>query len=128
MIRPPDTGPTWTELSAIPVETLREFIRDKMSERSIRRVADEIGIGRSTLNKVVLGRTVPQPRVRRAFALWYLRETGGVQVYADACNALLAGFPAQMREQAGPLLLDSLRTLYASLGVEPPRWIGLLKA
>jgi hypothetical protein len=125
---PRENGPTGSELRAIPMETLRTFILDKVEERSIRTVAEEMRIGRSTLHKFVLGRTlVPQPRVRRLFALWYLRETKGAPVYADACNTLLASMPVEKRANAEPLLLQAVRQVYVEVGAELPEWMGLLK-
>jgi hypothetical protein len=54
---------------AIPVDVPRDFARTQTEITSIRQVADDVGVGRSTLHKFILGRTAPQPRVRRLLAV-----------------------------------------------------------
>lgn len=114
----------------VPLEVLREFARSQAEATSIRAVAEEVGIGRSTLNKFVLGRTNPQPRVRRLLALWYLEtvdrahDIDVARPYASALHVLLADLPPDQREAAARGLVNVLVRVY---GEAVPRWLDLLR-
>jgi hypothetical protein len=115
----------------IPVEVLRDFARTRADMISVRAAADEVGIGRSTFHKFVLGRTQPQPRVLRRLGLWYLEKANEahdidvVRPYAAALAVLLSDVPAHERAGASAEMLDSLRRVYEARAPEP-RWLELL--
>lgn len=87
------------ELRSIPLAVLRQYARAAAERASVRSVAERIGIGRTTLNYFISGDTNrnPHPRVRRKVALWYVSDTGGVEVDADACESLLRVIPPEHR-------------------------------
>jgi hypothetical protein len=117
---------------AVPVEAMRRFAQDQAELTSIRQVAAEIGLGRTTLHKFVAGETMPHPRVRRLLALWYLRRHGqgadgeSLRPYASALQILLGGVPDEVRARATDEVLDVLRRGYAA-GGEPPPWLDALR-
>jgi hypothetical protein len=122
------------EHRAVPVEAMRRFAQDQAELTSIRQVAAEIGLGRTTLHKFVAGETMPHPRVRRLLALWYLRRQGhaagddvAVRPYASALQILLGGVPEDVRERTTAEVLDVLERGYATAG-EPPAWLDALRA
>ena len=78
--------PTREQWRAAEPAVLRAYAQAETERSSMRAVAERIGMGRTTLYNFLAGAN-PHPRVRRLLALWYLRETGGVQVDADACAA-----------------------------------------
>jgi hypothetical protein len=59
---------------AVPMETLRAWVRDESTKDSLRSVAEMLGIGRTTLTNFMDGVGVPHPRIRRTIALAYLRS------------------------------------------------------
>ncbi|HEX6369795.1 MAG TPA: hypothetical protein VF006_12825 [Longimicrobium sp.] len=115
------------------MDVLRDFARTQTEITSIRQVADDVGVGRSTLHKFILGRTAPQPRVRRLLGLWYLERVDTAldmdvaRPYTNALDTLLAGLPeAQRTGTAGKLLAD-LEGGWAETGAPRPRWLELLR-
>jgi hypothetical protein len=120
---------------AVPVETMRRFAQDQTELTSIRHVAAEIGLGRTTLHKFVSGETMPHPRVRRLLALWYLRRHGhtpsgddeALRPYASALQILLGGVPDETRARATDEVLDVLERGYAASGGERPAWLDALR-
>lgn len=111
---------------AVPVETLREFARDRAELTSVRQVAAEVGLGRTTLHNFISEDTTPHPRVRRLLALWYLREKEKEQAgfspetYTSALGVLFGDLPPQDRAQAMATLLQSVVAMYENMGVPLP--------
>lgn len=120
------------EYRAVSVETLREFARDRAELTSVRQVAAEVGLGRTTLHNFISGDTTPHPRVRRLLALWYLREKDNQKAFspadfASALTILLGELPAEQRAQATAALVDRIAALYASVGVAMPPGLAALR-
>lgn len=120
------------ELRAVPIETLRAWYVDECELSSVRRVAAEAGIGRTTLWKFKAEGAEPQPRTRRLLALYYMRMRGPVdgQRAADARTAftILAGFfPPEARERIAAELLDVTERGFEREGMEVPGWTRLLR-
>jgi hypothetical protein len=116
----------------VPVEVLRDFALTQSHVTSIRQAADEVGIGRSTYHKFILGRTAPQPRVKRLLALWYLKKRDQVEdidiarPYATAIETLLAEMAPEQRERAEQKVLAALEAGFDLGPVSRPRWLALL--
>lgn len=119
---------------AVPIEVLRDFARSQTEITSIRAVAEEVSLGRSTLHKFILGRTTPQPRVRRLLALWYLEKVGRAhhmdvaRPYVSALDILLADVPQEQRGAAERGLLKALAEIHAESGTPAPRWLEVLRS
>jgi hypothetical protein len=117
----------------VPLEVLREFARSQAELSSIRLVAEDAGVGRSTLHKFITAGTTPHPRVRRLLALWYLRRLSGVnemelvRPYASALEVLMGDVPEISRGRATTEVLDSVYRGYAAAGEEAPRWVNVLR-
>ncbi|HEU4883626.1 MAG TPA: hypothetical protein VFT45_15305 [Longimicrobium sp.] len=122
-----------TDHRAVPVETLREFARDRAELTSVRQVAAEAGLGRTTLRNFLTRGTTPHPRVRRILALWYLGEKAKEQTpflpedYISAFDILLDGLPDDHRARAAAVLVERLVAMYASAGVEIPPALAELR-
>jgi hypothetical protein len=118
---------------AVPVEVLREFARYQAELSSIRLVAEDAGVGRSTLHKFINAGTMPHPRVRRLLALWYLQRLSGVEEtalvrpYLSALGILVAEVPEPSRGPVTTGVLDAVERGYAAVGEETPRWIEALR-
>jgi hypothetical protein len=118
---------------AVPVETLRAFARDRAELSSVRQVAAEVGLGRTTLHNFISEDTTPHPRVRRLLALWYLGEkakaenTPSPQTYASALAVLLEGVPAEQQAHAMASLIERIATMHADAGVPLPPGLAELQ-
>lgn len=118
----------------VPLAVLRDYARSQAEITSIRHVAEEVGIGRSTVNKFILSRTDhPQPRIRRLLALWYLRtiETADAinlaRPYGLALKTLLSVVPDETQAAAADALVDVLEEHCSRAGHTPPHWLRLLR-
>jgi hypothetical protein len=112
----------------VPVQAIREFARDRAELSSVRQVADEIGLGRTTLHNFISADTMPHPRVRRLLALWYLREkekeaASEEKTYATAFEILVNTVPPESRDEWRVALATKLAELHAVPGAEIPPWL-----
>jgi hypothetical protein len=118
---------------AVPLEVLRDFARSHAELSSIRLVAEDAGVGRSTRHKFITAGTTPHPRVRRLLALWYLRRVSGidetelVRPYVAALEVLIADVPGPSRGCVASGVLDDVDRGYAVAGEESPRWVKVLR-
>lgn len=117
---------------AVPLEVLRDFVRSQTELSSIRQVAAEVNLGRTTLHAFINGETNPHPRVRRVLALWYLQkleqapDIDVARPYVAALDILLSEVPDDRRREAQQSLIGTLTDLHEATGVEP-RWLELLR-
>ncbi len=117
---------------AVPLEVLRDFVRSQTELSSIRQVAAEVGLGRTTLHSFINGETNPHPRVRRVLALWYLQQLEQApdidvaRPYVSALDILLADVPEEKRREAQQSLLEFLAQTHEG-GEAAPRWLELLR-
>jgi hypothetical protein len=115
----------------VPIDVLRDFALTRSHITSIRACAEEVGIGRSTFHKFVLGRTSPQPRVQRLMALWYLEkknevdESDVVRPYASAMATLVSDLEPGEQDAAIREVVASLLVTY-DCRRDRPRWLELL--
>jgi uncharacterized Zn finger protein len=112
----------------VPVQAMRELARDRAELTSVRQVADEIGLGRTTLHNFISADTMPHPRVRRLLALWYLREkekesASEEKTYAAAFEILVNSVPPESRDEWRVALATKLAELHAAPGAELPAWL-----
>lgn len=109
-------APGREQLRGISLEILRERARKACERRSIRAVAAEMGLGRTTLHNFVNEGTNPHPRVRRLVALWFVAQPGDTEAEADACEILLGALPATVRRRAQEDLMACVRDLHRQYG------------
>jgi hypothetical protein len=107
--------PTREQLRAIPLDTLRAFVLAESERSSLRDVAEQAGVGRTTLRNFICAETTPHPRIRRLLALWYVREAGAARAL-DACEALLSALPVDRRTAAATDLYAFVRELHRTYG------------
>lgn len=122
-----------TNRREVPIETVRELARHRSEQHSLRYVADEIGVGLSTLHNFVKG-AMPHPRIRQKLAEWYVRELGkGGDAYPDAAYAsavqvLVAGLPADGRKDAAEDVVTLVEALHSKHGLPKPPWLERLRS
>ncbi|HST60797.1 MAG TPA: hypothetical protein VLK84_19000 [Longimicrobium sp.] len=119
---------------SVPLDVLREFVRSYAELTSLRTVAEDAGVGRSTVHKFVAAGTNPHPRVRRLLALWYLRRLAGfdemevLRPYVSALSVLLAHTPDSVRSDATLDVLGCLERRSVEAGEDVPGWIPMMGA
>jgi hypothetical protein len=117
----------------VPLEVVREFARSQSELSALRTMAEDAGVGRSTLHKFITAGTMPHPRVRRLLALWYLRRLSGVEElelvrpYRSALEVLIDDVPEPSRQRVTMNVLESIEQGYTSLGEEAPLWVSVLR-
>lgn len=117
----------------VPLEVLRDFARARGEATSIANVAEELGLGRSTLYGFISEGRTPHPRARRVIALWYLDwiETAPdfdlVRPYVSALDVLTRELPEEQREAVVNVVLGGLEAGYVGGGESPPRWLATLQ-
>ncbi len=126
---------TFTDHRAVPLEVLREFTRSMAETSSIRLVAEDAGVSRSAVHKLITAGTTPHPRCRRLLALWYLRRVAGVdeidliRPYASALDILLADVPVHSRRSVTLTVLRAIAEgVSAERGEEAPRWLDVVRS
>lgn len=78
-------------LRPVPVEELREFIREFVHRYSLRHAEYATGIGHETIRKFIEGETkVPYPRSRAAYTRLFWRERGLAHLAEDEVPILWA--------------------------------------
>jgi predicted transcriptional regulator len=111
----------------ISVDALRAYVRERSASTSIRAVAQQIGVGHSTLYKFIGGST-PRARVRARLLAWYVRERRGREpAQVAAARALLSDLPRLEKTRAVGVLADSLEYIYATARQPSPGWLVLVR-
>lgn len=117
----------------VPLEVLREFARSQAELSSIRHVAEDAGVGRSTVHAFITAGTMPHPRVRRLLAQWYQRRLSGldelelVRPYVSALEILFGDVPESSRGRAMLAVLDDVERAYTDAAEEIPPWVNALR-
>jgi hypothetical protein len=123
----------YIDFRSVPLEVLRDFVRTRAEATSIRQVAAEMRLGRTTLHSFINEETTPHPRIRRIIALWYLDwvdtapDFDLVRPYASALEMLVRGLPEQQREGTVAIVLGGLESGYIGGGESPPHWLEVLQ-
>lgn len=118
---------------SVPIEVLRDFVRSQAELTSLREIAEDSGVGRSTVHKFASAGTTPHPRVRRLLALWYLRLRSGmndtelIRPYLSALTILVAEVPAATLQEAVAYILNGLEQAYVAGEESAPRWVGIVR-
>lgn len=77
---------------------------------------------------------MPHPRIRHKLAEWYVREVGrGGEAYPDgayvsAVQVLVAGLPAEGRDDAKEDMISLLERLHDKHGLPRPAWVERLRS
>ncbi|HYH81736.1 MAG TPA: hypothetical protein VEX86_18160, partial [Longimicrobium sp.] len=58
----------------VPLDALREFMREQVEERSLREVAGEVGIGKDAVRSFAEGDARPYSQTVQKVREWYVRE------------------------------------------------------
>ena len=115
------------------VERVRAWVEVRLQETSLRDLADETGIAKSTIDKFVRGNTVPDNRTWPKLRLWYLqdRQARRASMHDPESMALLflttlENIPARARTSAIRSMVDYLRMLHREASAPEPEWLDVL--
>lgn len=117
----------------VPIETVRELARGRSEQRSLRYVAEQIGVGLSTLHNFLRG-SMPHPRIRYKLAEWYVGEvrrdgeafTDGT--YVSAVQVIVSAVPAEGRTDATEDVISLVERLHDKHGLRRPVWVERLRS
>ncbi|HKP75523.1 MAG TPA: hypothetical protein VJT67_08260 [Longimicrobiaceae bacterium] len=115
------------------VEVLREALRRRVEQTSIRRVAQEVSMSHGGVYNLVTGRVAPYGKTLAKLRAWYLDQwaQGGEGLSSTAARYLidqmLGSIPLALRPRAGVELLDGLEAIYARFKMPAPPWLALLR-
>jgi hypothetical protein len=111
------------------IEFLREALRRRVEQTSMRHAAGEVGMSHGGVYNLVAGRVVPYGKTLDKLRAWYLAHwaLGGEGLGGAAARylvqQLLGPVPAEVRGAAGVELLDGLEALYRRHGAALPAWL-----
>jgi hypothetical protein len=117
------------------IEFLREALRRRVEQTSVRHVAAEVGMSHGGVYNLVMGRgSAPYGKTLAKLRNWYLRgwARGGGELTLTAARYLieemLGTIPRRIRARAGLELMSTLKELYRRHGAPTPAWVAELEA
>lgn len=124
---------TITDHRKVPLEVIRDAVRSAAELTSFRAVAEDAGVGRSTLQAFIARGSTPHPRIRRLLAMWYIRVCAGIEEtelirpYRDALAVLVGDVPGTTREQSLGEVLEGVARGHLRAGEPVPRWVEVVR-
>ena len=121
--------PDFSDASAI--ERLREAVRAMAENRSLRKVAREIGMSASGLKKFLEG-AAPYSPTRRRLRRWYVQHSGVQHDHVEfpeadaALRVLVHDLTPDSRRRTASRMVECLRLGYEESGKPLPGWISEL--
>jgi hypothetical protein len=115
------------------IEFLREALRRRVEQTSIRQVALEVKMSHGGIYNQLLGKVAPYGKTLSKLRAWYLEQwvQGGEGLSAEAARYLieqmLGSIPRALRVRATLELLDGMEVLYRRYGLPPPAWLHELR-
>ena len=112
----------------VPIEVLREAIRQRVSASSLRVAAVEVGLSWKGIDKFLAGSTPHRATVRK-FTDWYLRwsaaeaEVPSPETVEAALAVIVRHLPPAHRDEAAAAAMAAVRKVGESHGQTPPAWL-----
>ena len=117
------------------VERVRAWVEVRLQQASLRELANEIGIAKSTIDKFVTGETTDPDKTWPNLRHWYLqdRQLRRASMHDPESMALLflttlENVPGRYRTWAIRSTVDHLRALHREAHAPEPEWLDLLLA
>jgi hypothetical protein len=114
---------------AAEIEFLREALRRRAEQTSIRNVALEVKMSHGGIFNLVSGEVMPYGKTLAKLRAWFLDRwaQGGEGLSTDAARYLteqmLGSIPPGVRDRARLDLLDGVEVLYRKYGRQRPAWL-----
>ncbi len=116
--------------TGVPIPVLREALRQRVKESSLRAAAKEVGMSYKGVDNFLAGATDPYPSTVRKLTEWYLRraaaseEEPAAETVAAALELIVRHFPPAHREEVIEELVATVRSVGVRTNVPAPRWMG----
>lgn len=114
---------------AVPVETLRRAVRERVDASSIRTVADQTGMSATGLWRFLRG-TAPYSKTRRRLQHWYVVQQSVAppdEVTADVARAAIELLTRHIPERRRPRHVQRLLAAIGDPGGREPTWLATLR-
>jgi hypothetical protein len=118
---------------AAEIEFLREALRRRVEQTSVRQVALEVKMSHGGAYNFLRGMAAPYGKTLAKLRAWYLEHwaQGGEGLSIDTARYLteqmLGPIPLRMRESATAEFLDALEVLFRRYNLPPPAWLHELR-
>ena len=115
------------------IESLREALRRRVEETSVRQVAAEVKMSHGGIYNLVQGDVVPYGKTLAKLRAWYVERTvrgGGGYTPAAAryvMEQMLETVPRPVRPAAELELLDFVKALHEKFSAPVPSWLVELR-
>jgi hypothetical protein len=115
------------------IEFLREALRRRVEQTSIRTVAVEVKMSHGGIYNLVSGKVAPYGKTLAKLRAWYLHQwaEGGEGLSAPAARNLidqmLVSIPRAVRPGASVELLDAMEALHRRYELPAPAWLHALR-
>ena len=115
------------------IEFLREALRRRVEQTSIRHVAEEVNMSHGGIYNLINGKVRPYGKTLAKLRVWYLERwaQGGEGLSIAAAGYLveqmLGPIPRPLRGLAALELLDAIEVLYGKYEFPAPGWLNDLR-
>ncbi len=105
----------------VPVDVLREAVRERVGATSLRRVEAETGVSYTSLRWLLAG-SEPYSDNLAKLTSWYFSVIAGGGA-AEALSNLLAALPSQTRAEAAEEIRATVKMAFQKAGCPIPDWL-----
>ncbi|HKO19488.1 MAG TPA: hypothetical protein VJU82_11440 [Acidobacteriaceae bacterium] len=105
----------------MPVDVLREAVRERVAATSLRSVETETGVSYTSLRWLLAG-SQPYSDNLAKLTSWYFSAIAGGAT-AEALASILSSLPAGTRPEATEVIRAAIRKAYLNAGCSIPDWV-----
>jgi hypothetical protein len=105
----------------VPIEVLREAVRERVAATSLRRVEAETGVSYTSLRWLLAG-SEPYSDNLAKLTSWYFSAVVSGNA-AEALSTLLAALPSQTRTEAAEAIRATVKKAFQKAGCPVPEWL-----
>jgi AcrR family transcriptional regulator len=106
---------------SVPVDVLREAVRERVAATSLRAVEAETGVSYTSLRWFLAG-SDPYSGTLTKLTSWYFRQLAGSNT-AEALSTLLAALPMKTRSEAEKSIRAAVERAFEQAGCPVPNWL-----
>ncbi|HEX6747824.1 MAG TPA: hypothetical protein VF092_11075 [Longimicrobium sp.] len=112
----------------VALDVVRQALRAAIERDGLRPAARAVGMTPTGLAKSLDEAATPRSSTQRKMREWYVRNGRGLgpdeETIRIALGLLLEGLPDPAMTEGRRAVVDVLRRVYRSTGMEPPRWMA----
>ena|ERR1044072_1142592 len=107
---------------AVPVNVLRETVRERVAATSLRSVEAETGVSYTSLRWFLAGSEPYSENLAKLTSWYFSTITSGAT--AEALSTILAALPAVTRAETAEVIRAAIRRAYRDAGCSIPDWVN----